>query len=120
MTKKEVFVWTNPAKKAFVKEVMSTCLVLGLPDFSQLFVLECDASSEMIGVVLMQNNHPITFKSWKLRDYKSYCVIYDKEMLTIMHALAKFRPYLVANLFKVKTDQKSLIFFLDQKELNDR
>ena len=41
-------------------------------------------------------------------------------MLAVMHALAKFRHYLVGNRFKVKTNHKSLRFFLEQKELNDR
>lgn len=36
-----------------------------------------------------------------------------------MHALAKFRQYLVGNRFKVKVDH-SLRFFLEQKELNER
>lgn len=39
--------------------------------------------------------------------------IYDKEMLAIMHALAKFRQYLVGNKFNVKTDHNSLRFFLE-------
>ena len=46
--------------------------------------------------------------------------IYDKEMLAIMHALAKFRRYLVGNKFKVKTNHNNLRFFLEQKELNER
>jgi len=41
-------------------------------------------------------------------------------MLAIMHALAKFRQYLVGNKFKVKTNHNSLRFFLEQKELNER
>ena len=41
-------------------------------------------------------------------------------MLAIMHALSKFKHYLVGNRFKVKTDHNSLRFFLEQKELNDR
>jgi hypothetical protein len=37
-----------------MKEVMGTCLVLELLDFTLPFVLECDASDEGIGEVLMQ------------------------------------------------------------------
>jgi hypothetical protein len=46
--------------------------------------------------------------------------IYDKEMLAIMHALTKFRQYLVGNIFVVKTNHNSLKYFLDQKDLNER
>ena len=47
-------------------------------------------------------------------------MIYDKEMLAILHALTKFRQYLVGVRFKVKTDHNSLKYFLEQKELNKR
>ena len=58
----------------------------------------------------MQGNHPIAFESRKLRDYEKLYSIYDKEMLAIMHALAKFRHYLVGNRFKVKNrSQQPLI-----------
>jgi hypothetical protein len=45
--------------------------------------------------------------------------IYDKEMLAIMHALTKFRQYLVGNKFVVKTDHNNLKYFLEQKDLNE-
>ena len=41
-------------------------------------------------------------------------------MLAIMHALAKFRQYLVGNRFRVRTDHNSLRFFLEQKQLQER
>jgi hypothetical protein len=103
-----------------MKKVMSTCPVLSLPDFSQPFILECDASGEGIGAVLMQNRHPIAYESRKLRGPELLYTIYDKEMLAIMHALAKFRQYLVGAKFVVRTDHNSLKYFLDQKDLNER
>jgi hypothetical protein len=72
-----------------MKEVMSSCPVLALPDFNQPFVLECDASGVGIGVVLMQHKHPITYESRNLSALKRLYSIYDKEMLAIMHALEK-------------------------------
>jgi hypothetical protein len=46
--------------------------------------------------------------------------IYDKEMLSIMHALYKFRQYLVGAKFVLRIDYNSLKYFLDQKDLNER
>jgi hypothetical protein len=41
-------------------------------------------------------------------------------MLTIMHALAKFRKYLVGGRFVVRIDHNSLRYFPKQKDLNER
>ena len=91
-----------------------------MPYFSKPFVLECDASGEGIGAVLKQGQHPIAFESRKLQPHEKLYSIYDKEMLAIMHALIKFRQYLVGNKFVVKTDHNSLRYFLTQKDLNER
>ena len=63
MTKKGSFQWTKDSQHTFerMKEVMSTCPILALPDISQLFVLECDASEVGIGAVLIQGGQPIGF-----------------------------------------------------------
>jgi hypothetical protein len=103
-----------------MKEVMSTCPVLALPDFTQPFVLECDASGEGIGAVLMQQRHLIAYERRKLSEREKLYPIYDKEMLAIMHALAKFRQYLVGGKFVVKTDHNNLRHFMGKKDLNER
>jgi RNase H-like domain found in reverse transcriptase len=38
-----------------MKIIMSRALVLGLPDFTQLFTIQTDACQHGMGVVLMQN-----------------------------------------------------------------
>ena len=122
LTKNGAFIWTEKSQEAFdhMKEVMYTCPVLALPDFTLPFVLECDASDEGIDLVLMQGGHPIVFKSRNLSQPERLYSIYDKEMLAIMHALTKFRQYLVGNKFMVKTDHSSLKYFLKQKDLSER
>ena len=93
LTKKGAFSWTDATERAFdrLKEVMSSCSVLALPDFMRPFVLECDASREGVGAILLQGGHPIAFERRKLLSHERLYPIYDKEILAIMHALAKFR-----------------------------
>ena len=47
-------------------------------------------------------------------------MIYENDMLAIIHALTMFMQYLVGGRFKVKTDHNSLKYFLEQRELNER
>ncbi|KAF5468987.1 hypothetical protein F2P56_013092, partial [Juglans regia] len=49
LLKKNSFTWTEEANQAFIalKATMTTPPVLGLPNFSKMFVVECDASWEM-------------------------------------------------------------------------
>lgn len=66
---------------------MMTCPILAIPDFSQPFVVECDASSLGIRAILMQKRRPIAFESTKLSAIEKTFSIYEQEML----ALSKFR-----------------------------
>eukprot|EP00253_Pinus_taeda_P022227 PITA_22227 len=74
LTRKGAFSWSDTTQQAFdrLKEVMSRCLVLALRDFTQPFFLECDASGEGIGTVLMQGGHPIAFESRRLLSHKRF------------------------------------------------
>jgi hypothetical protein len=80
LTNKGEFRWTEEAQRTFdrMKELMSTFRVLALPDFTQPFVLECDASGEGIGVFLMQQRHSIAYKNKKLTESRRLYSIYDK------------------------------------------
>jgi hypothetical protein len=61
LTKNCAFHWTEESQQTFdkMKDIVSTCPILALPDFSQSFVLECDTSGVGIGAVLMQGATPL-------------------------------------------------------------
>ena len=61
-----------------MKEVISNCLILALPNFSKPFVLECDALGEGIGAVLKQVKNPIYFESRNINPHEKPYSIYDK------------------------------------------
>ena len=55
LLKKNSFLWNDEAQQAFIalKHAMCSTLILALPQFTKSFMIECDASSMGIGVVLM-------------------------------------------------------------------
>jgi hypothetical protein len=68
----------------------------------------------------MHKRHPLAYESRKLRGPALLYNIYDKEMLDIMHALAKLQQYLVGAGFVVKSDHNSLKYLLEHKDLKER
>ena len=117
LLKKDAFSWTPKATKAFehIKEEMYLASVLAMVEIPKTFIVECDASGNGIGVVLMQERRRIDFESRPIKGKYLQKAIYEKEMLEILHALKKWQPYLIVRHFKVKTDHVSLKHFLEQR-----
>ncbi|KAJ9547856.1 LOW QUALITY PROTEIN: hypothetical protein OSB04_020399 [Centaurea solstitialis] len=117
LTKKDGFVWGPEASAAFekLKHVMTNPPLLRLPNFSQPFEVECDASGKGIGAALMQNRHPIAYFSKALSNNNLSKSTYEKELMALVLAIQHWRPYLLGRDFTVFTDQKSLRHLLQQR-----
>lgn len=91
-----------------LKDVVSHPPVLALPNFSQPFLVECDASSYGIGVVLMQANRPIAFHSQALKGKSIHLSTHENELFALATSVKKWRPNLLGKPFVIKIDHQSL------------
>lgn len=95
--------------------MMSSTLVLELPNFNEGFVIEMDASRHGIGVVLSQNKRLIAYMSKGIVQSKCLWSIYEKDILAILEAIRGWRAYLVGHKFKIVMDKWSLCYLLEQR-----
>ena len=112
LTKKETsFVWNEKCQKAFedVKHALTHAPVLALPNFLHPFVVECDASIEGIGAVLLQNNRPLAYESRRLIPAEVNYTTGEQELLAVVHACKTWRCYLEGSHFTVVTDHNPLV-----------
>ena len=94
---------------------MCTTPVLAMLEFDKTFVLECDASSIDLRVVLMKERHPLASTSKELCNHNLRKSTYDKEMMAILYAIETWNSYLVVKNFQIKTNNHSLKYFLEQQ-----
>ena len=110
------FNWTPTADQAFqnLQTTLTSTPILALPNFSQTFVVETDASNIGVGSVLSQNGHPLAYFSKKLTHKMSLASAYVRELYAITQAIARWRHYLLGKRFLIKIDQKSLKELMSQ------
>lgn len=65
LKKHQLFVWTVDHQWAFeaLQHALCSAPVLAIPDFTKLFAIETDACQHGVGVVLLQDGHPLAYVS---------------------------------------------------------
>lgn len=116
LLRKDAFVWGANSDHSFdaLKTALTNTPVLKLPNFSQKFVVQTDASSVGAGAILLQEGHPIAYFSKQLGPRMQLASAYSQEMWDIMEAIRKWRQYFLGVHFEVQTDHKSLGTLMDQ------
>ena len=98
LLKKEAYEWTVAAAETFenLKMATMTLPILALPDFSLPFEIETDASGYGVGAVLIQNHRPIAYFSQTLAMRDRAKPVYERELMAVVLAVQRCRPYLLA------------------------
>jgi hypothetical protein len=120
LTKKNVpFAWVSDHQKAFeeLKRILSTEPLLIYPDFSQPFIVACDASTKAVGAVLSQERDggekSVAYCSQQLNCTEYKYSTTELELLTLLFATQQFRCYLYRRKFTVYTDHRALKWLLN-------
>nr|GEW73440.1 RNA-directed DNA polymerase [Tanacetum cinerariifolium] len=113
------FTWTSEAATAFdiLKDKVTEAPVLALPNFDEVFQVECDASGVGIDGVQSQNQRPIVFFSEKLNDMRHKYSTYYKQFYAVVRSLDTFRYYLLSKEFVMFYDHEALKFVNGQHKL---
>jgi hypothetical protein len=117
LKKGTTYQWTSKTQQAFeiLQRALQQALVLVVPNYQWPFVIETDASDAGIGVVLMQQGHPICYLSKSLSPKNKALSTYEKECMAILLAIEKWRCYLLRQEFIIRIDHKSLSYLTEQK-----
>lgn len=112
---KKSLVWNENAQVSFetLKIALSSAPILGHPNFTKHFYIQCDASIYGIGSVLFQltddgKEQPIAYVSQKLNSAQRNYSVTELECLAAVISVKKFRPYVEGLPFTIITDHASL------------
>nr|GEV69938.1 reverse transcriptase domain-containing protein [Tanacetum cinerariifolium] len=123
LEKETPFVFSKDCIDAFktLKKKLTEAPILVIPDWDLPFELVYDASDFAIGAVLGQREtkhfQPIHYASKPITKAQIHYTMTEKEMLAVVYAFEKFRPYLVLSKSIVYTDHSALTYLLRTENL---
>ncbi|GJS28581.1 reverse transcriptase domain-containing protein [Tanacetum coccineum] len=112
------FIFSKECIESFniLKKKLTEAPILVAPDWDLPFEIMCDASDYAVGAVLGQRKtkhfQPIHYASKTMTDAQAHYTTTEKELLAVVYAFEKFRPYLVLSKTIVYTDHSALKYLL--------
>jgi hypothetical protein len=120
--KEKKFQWTEQCENNFqqLNQLLTSAPILNIVDLSKDYVVCTDACKEGLGGVLSQEGFVVCYESRKLKEHEKNYSTHDLELAVVVHALRKWRHYLMGKKFELRTDHNSLKYLFDQPTLNAR
>nr|GEY95838.1 reverse transcriptase domain-containing protein [Tanacetum cinerariifolium] len=122
LEKETPFMFSKDCIDAFktLKNKITEALIIVVPDWNLPFKLMCDASYFAIGAVLGQRKtkhfQRIHYASNIMIEAQIHYTTTEKDMLVVVYAFEKFRPYLILSKSIVYTDHLALKYLLRPTE----
>ena len=111
--------WTDEHEEAFkfLKQLMIEAPILCFPDMSKVFFLQSDASKVGAGAVLFQLNDlnrrcVVSYASWLFSDTQRRYNTTERELLGLILAVRKWKPFFFHTKFFAETDHEPLVGYL--------
>ncbi|GKA06803.1 reverse transcriptase domain-containing protein [Tanacetum coccineum] len=126
LEKETPFIFSTECRKAFetLKKKLTEAPILVTPDWDLPFEIICDANDFTVGAVLRQRKtkhfQPIHYASKTMTDAQAHYTTTEKELLAVVYAFEKFRPYLVLSKAMVYTDHSALKYLLSKQDAKPR
>ncbi|GJU86132.1 reverse transcriptase domain-containing protein [Tanacetum coccineum] len=126
LEKETPFIFSKECIEAFniLKKKLTESPILVAPDWDLPFEIMCDASDYAVGAVLGQRKtkhfQPIHYASKTMTDAQAHYTTTEKELLAMVYAFEKFRPYLVLSKTIVYTDHSALKYLLAKQDAKPR
>ncbi|XP_070025791.1 uncharacterized protein [Nicotiana sylvestris] len=120
------FVFNDDCMKPFdlIKYKLTTTRIITSSNWSLPFELICDASDIVVGVILGQRVnkmfHLVYYTRKTMNDAHVNYMVTDKELLEIVFAMEKIRPYHMGAKVIVHTDHATLRYLMTKKDSKAR
>ncbi|GJU84194.1 reverse transcriptase domain-containing protein [Tanacetum coccineum] len=114
LEKETPFIFSKECIEAFetLKMKLTQAPILVAPDWDLPFEIMCDASDFAVGAVLGQSK--------TMTEAQAHYTTTEKELLAVVYAFEKFRPYLVLSKSIVYTDHSALKYLLAKQDAKPR
>ena len=107
-----------------IKSRLVEAPIIGKPDWNKEFEIMCDASDFAMGAVLGQRAEKvfkaIYYASKTFNEAQENYSTTEKEMLAIVFACEKFRPYILGSHVIIHTDHAAIKYLMEKKEAKPR